>query len=164
TRRAKGPRRRILAAIASAMTLIPAVASAAWQTSSSSSTKAATLSLTAPQTPQAAATSSTAIQVSWVAPTNTVAGTVKYTVQRTAPSACPGCTPVTALSCNDTGLSPSTTYAYTITPSMASHWAGVATTASGATSASNILAFTSTSLAGSSGVCPAITTTANGPT
>lgn len=64
----------------------------------------------------------TTVHLAWTAPTTGPAPS-KYDVKRDG-SAVSGCTGIAALSCDDSGLTASTTYHYTVTAKLATNWAG----------------------------------------
>lgn len=74
-----------------------------------------------PTTVTASATSASAIRVAWTAPAAPSATPERYVVRRVTPSSATVCT-TTALSCDDTGLSGSTTYSYTVQSVLGTSW------------------------------------------
>jgi len=97
-------------------------ASAAWAPSGSGSGSSTGLSLGVPTSVSASATNSTTVQVSWAAPSSGPTPG-QYTVRRTSPSTATVCTvsaPTTT--CDDTGLTASTTYQYTVQSLLGTNW------------------------------------------
>lgn len=95
---------------------------------------AAASSLSAPTAPTATAASSSVMNVGWTLPGTQLAG-AQYQVTRTAPSNATVCTVSSSTtSCQDTGLSPATSYSYSIAAVLSS-WQSTAVTTTGTTSA-----------------------------
>ncbi len=91
------------------------------------------LTLGLPTSPAATATSSTTIHVTWTAPSSGPAP-AQYVVRRTAPTTATVCTvSAPTVACDDTGLSPSTTYSYTVQSRIGTNWVSGQTTAVSAT-------------------------------
>jgi hypothetical protein len=113
----------------------------------SGSGKAKTLGL--PISVAAAATGSTSIRVTWLAPTGTSAPPSSYVVRRTAPSTatvCASVAPPATLQCDDTGLTASTSYSYTVEARLGSFWSSGQTTPQSATTNAAVTPFTATAL------------------
>jgi hypothetical protein len=77
-----------------------------------------------PTNTQATATSSSSIHITWSAPAAPSAAPSQYVVRRTTPTTATVCTvtiPAT-LACDDTGLTASTTYSFTVEARVGSNW------------------------------------------
>jgi hypothetical protein len=110
------------------------VAGAAWTPGGSGSGRSTGLAIGLPTSVTATATGSTSVQVSWSPPGGASASPTQYVVRRTAPSSATVCTvgaPTTT--CNDTGLTASTTYSYTVEARVGTSWSSGQTTAVSAT-------------------------------
>ncbi len=98
-------------------------ASASWTPGSSGSGSATALLVGTPTSSAASSTSSSSTTVNWKAPTAPSAAPTQYVVRRTAPTTATVCTvAATTLTCNDTGLTASTTYTYTVEALVGSAW------------------------------------------
>jgi hypothetical protein len=98
-------------------------ASAAWAPGGGGSGTSTGVSLGVPTSVGASATNSTTVQISWSAPSSGPTPG-QYTVRRTSPSTATVCTvsaPTTT--CDDTGLTGSTTYQYTVQSLLGTNWA-----------------------------------------
>jgi hypothetical protein len=109
-------RRCLIALTALTAVLFAALpASASWKPVGLGSGTGAARAVGLPTNTAATATSANAVQISWAAPSAPSAPPSQYVVRRTAPSTATVCTvPATTFTCNDTGLSASTTYTYTV--------------------------------------------------
>jgi hypothetical protein len=116
-------RRGVVGLIALLATLLVAVpASAAWKAVGLGSGTASARSVGLPTSTAASATSWNTVHVTWAAPGGASVAPSQYVVRRTAPSATTVCTvPSTTFACDDTGLSGSTTYTYTV-EAKAANW------------------------------------------
>jgi glucoamylase len=95
------------------VTALPA--SASWSPGGLGHGTGAARAVGLPTSTAASATSSSTVQITWAAPSAPSAPPSQYVVRRTAPSTATVCTvPATTFTCNDTGLSASTTYTYTV--------------------------------------------------
>ncbi|HEX2039732.1 MAG TPA: fibronectin type III domain-containing protein [Acidimicrobiales bacterium] len=98
---------------------------------------AAAKKLGLPTSAAATATGSSSVRVTWSAPSGDSAPPGSYVVRRTAPTSavvCPSVSP-SALQCDDTGLSASTAYSYTVEARLGDHWTSGQTAAVSATTA-----------------------------
>lgn len=131
-------RRHLLAAgLAVAVTGVAGPAYAAWQSGGTGTATATAARVQAPASASAAPTTgatSTSITVSWTAPSSGPAPT-GYRVDRVSPAATVCTVPATALTCNDIGRTPGTSYSYNVR-AIVSNWNGTASAASAATAAS----------------------------
>jgi hypothetical protein len=122
--------RRIAPTLIVAVVLLAAQSAfAGWAPAGGGSGRSGASALGVPTGVTAAALGSTSVQVTWTAPAG-VAPT-GYVVHRTAPTPAVVCT-TAALVCTDTGLSPSTTYSYTVTATR-SAWSSAASSPASAT-------------------------------
>ena len=138
-----------------------AAAMAAWTGGGSGTGAAKSRTLGLPTSAAVAATGSSSIRITWAAPSGTSAPPGSYVVRRTAPSAATVCASVTAptLQCDDTGLSPSTSYAYTVEARLGSFWSsGQTTPVSAATNAAATFKATALTLANGAGTSGRIDT------
>jgi hypothetical protein len=102
-----------LGVVAVLMLVMPTAASAYWQTTDSSHPAAAVAgTMPAPTSFAASATSASAASLSWTAPAN-VTGYSLLQSQGTL-AGCPAAPSASATSCSATGLSPATTYTWTL--------------------------------------------------
>jgi hypothetical protein len=127
-------RRVVVAALVAVVVLGSTVAGAAWGPAGSGSGRSTGLSLGLPTSVGASPTSSTSVQITWAAPGGSSASPSQYAVRRTAPTTATVCTvsaPTTT--CNDTGLTASTTYSYTVEARVGTNWSSGQTTAVNAT-------------------------------
>ena len=119
--------------IVACITLGATAANAAWTPGAGATGTSAGLTLGLPTSPAATATSSTTIHVTWTAPSSGPAP-AQYVVRRTAPTTATVCTvSAPTVACDDTGLSPSTTYSYTVQSRIGTNWVSGQTAAVSAT-------------------------------
>lgn len=116
------------------------VASAAWTSPGSGAGRGAARSLVAPTSPAAAtvAPTSSAIDIAFTLAANPPGTTYTVTRNKTkagALGATVACSGLTASPCHDTGLTPSTTYTYTVSAVLGTWAAAAATTPSATTTA-----------------------------
>jgi len=110
-------------------------AAAAWAPGGGGSGTSAGTTVGAPGSVAAAATGSTSIQITWAAPGSGPAPS-QYIVKRTAPTTATVCTvSAPTASCNDTGLTASTSYSYTVQSRIGTNWVSATSAASATTSA-----------------------------
>ena len=89
-----------------------------------------------PSSVGASATSSTAVQITWAAPSSGPTPS-QYIVRRTAPTTATVCTvSAPTVTCNDTGLTASTTYSYTVQSLLGTNWSSAQSGAVSATTPS----------------------------
>lgn len=119
--------------------LVAAPALAAWGVPSVGAEGFAAATAVQPPVAGTPTTTSSSVTLTWAAPAGGPVPT-GYTVLRTAPSPAAVCVGVAALTCTDTGLSPSTAYTYAITATRAG-WSSAAATASATTAATLPSAF-----------------------
>ncbi len=124
-------------ALAAAFAVFAVAAGAAWLASGNGSTFTRSTSLGKPTAVAAASTGTTSIQVTWNAPAAPSPSPTSYDVFRYfGGSGTKICSAVPAASprvCNDAGLSPSTTYGYTVEARLGSNWLSGQTTQVNAT-------------------------------
>jgi hypothetical protein len=90
-------------------------AGAVWSPSSAGAGRSTARSVDLPTATAATATSSSTVNVTWAGPGGTSPAPTQYVVRRTAPTAVTVCTVAgTTFACPDSGLSPVTTYTYTV--------------------------------------------------
>jgi hypothetical protein len=110
-------------------------AAAAWAPGGGGSGTSTGTTLGSPGSAAAAATGSTSIQINWAAPGSGPAPS-QYIVKRTAPTTATVCTvSAPTVTCNDTGLTASTAYSYTVQSLIGTNWASATSSASATTSA-----------------------------
>ena len=140
--------RLLVGVLATAVTLgtLAGVAFAFWQTTDSSNPAAATATSLSAPSPSATEASATSVNISWSNPSGQPPGT-EYIVQRTSPGSVHVCTTTganqlgnTSVSdlCQDSGLSPGTTYNYSVTGVLGANWQSSPGTTSFTTMAVNI--------------------------
>jgi hypothetical protein len=109
---------RVLLAITAAIVVLIShlgPAGAAWSPISAGSGQSTARSVGLPTATAATATSSSTVNVTWAGPGAASPTPTQYVVRRTAPTAATVCTVVgTTFACADSGLSPVTTYTYTV--------------------------------------------------
>jgi hypothetical protein len=126
-------RRVLVLAVAVFLASGATAAGAAWTPGSSATGTSAGTTLDLPTSAAASATSSTAIHITWAAPSSGPAP-AQYVVRRTAPTTAMVCTVSAAtVACDDTGLSPSTSYSYTVEARLGTNWTSAQTSAVSAT-------------------------------
>lgn len=115
--------KRALAAVFVAFIAFGATAAdAAWTPGSGGSGTSTGTTLGLPTSVGATPTSSSAIQITWAAP-STGPAPAQYVVRRTAPTTATVCTvSAPTITCNDTGLAASTTYSYTVEARLGTNW------------------------------------------
>lgn len=155
-----------LSAVVATTAAVVAVAVPAWAAWSIHATSPAVTAyasaLNPVQAPTAAATSSSAITVSWVAPLTGGAPQDGYTVRRLTPTTKTVCTKTTSLSCQDTGLTASTPYTYSIVSALGTNWESTAQPANATTLAAVVNQTFSVSVSGAAtaGTAKTVTLTA----
>ena len=128
--------RRALAVVVVALVGLAIPAWAYWAFGPTQSTSFTAATLGAPTAAAAAPLSSSSIRVSWAAPASPSPAPSQYRVNRTAPSTAEVCTVSAAtLLCDDTGLTASTLYSYSVTALLGTSWVSTAATASATTPA-----------------------------
>lgn len=146
----------------------PNGALAAWSPASSGSGTSSAISVGLPTSVAAAATSSSSVHVTWSAPTGTSASPSQYVVRRTAPTTATVCTVTSAtFACDDTGLSGSTTYTYTVEALVGTNWSSGQTSGITATTSGTptfIVAVAGGSKTAGTAFAPTLTATTNGAT
>jgi hypothetical protein len=111
------------------LVLSQVAASAAWSPSTSGSGTGTGLSLGLATSTLAAATGSTSIHVTWAAPGGASPTPTQYVVRRTAPTTATVCTVTgSTFACDDTGLTSSTSYTYTVEGTVGTNWTSGQTT------------------------------------
>lgn len=121
-----------------------AAAWAAWTAGGSGAAGAKAKTLGVATSVGAAATGTSSVRVSWSAPTSSSAPPATYVVRRTAPTAATVCTvAATTTQCDDTGLSASTAYSYTVEARLGTYWTSGQTSV---VSATTNAVFTATAL------------------
>jgi hypothetical protein len=125
-------KRLLVPAVALALVVAMAGAAAAfWSSSGSGNGFAKAGAVGLPSNPTAFATSASSINIFWGAP-NSGATVTEYRVYRDG-GATPVCQGTTATTCDDTGLSPSTTYSYTVESRSGQWTSGLTSTVSATT-------------------------------
>jgi hypothetical protein len=118
-------RHLVVPAVVVAVAVSAAAAGAAWLSSGTGSSSSRSTNVEKPTAVAATATGTTSIQVTWSAPASGAAP-VSYDVFRySGATGTKVCGPVLAASprvCNDTGLSPNTTYGYTVESRLGTNW------------------------------------------
>jgi hypothetical protein len=113
-------------ALAVAVALFAVAAGAAWLASGTGSSSGRSTSLGMPTTVAASATGSTSIQVTWNAPAAPSPAPTTYDVFRyiggTGTKICSAVSSTAPRVCNDSGLTPSTTYGYTVEARLGANW------------------------------------------
>jgi hypothetical protein len=143
-------------------------ASAAWAPGGGGSGTSAGVTLGVPSSVGAAATSSTAVHITWAAPSSGPTPS-QYMVRRTSPTTATVCTVSSpTVTCDDTGLTASTTYQYTVQSFLGTNWSSSQSGAASATTPSGptlkvALAPTGTKTAGTA-FNVTLTATTNGTT
>jgi hypothetical protein len=126
--------RRVLALLVATFAAFGATAaSAAWAPGGSGNGTSTSVSLGVPTSVAASATNSTTVHVTWAVPSSGPTPS-RYLVQRTSPSTATVCTvTVPTGGCDDTGLTASTTYQYTVQSLLGTNWLSSQTTPVSAT-------------------------------
>ncbi len=128
--------RRLAFAFVTVMVLVltQVGASASWSPSSSGAGYSAGLWIGPATTTVATETGSTSIHITWVAPSGASATPTQYVVRRTAPSTATVCTVSgSTFACDDTSLSASTLYTYTVEARIGTNWSSGQTSGFSAT-------------------------------
>jgi len=94
--------------------LVGSPALAAWVVSSTGADSAARGTALSAPTGAASTVTGSSVSLTWVAPATGPVPT-GYTVQRTSPTSAAVCVAVAVTTCTDTGLTPTTTYSYSVT-------------------------------------------------
>ena len=119
-------------ALAAAFALFAVAAGAAWLASGNGSSFTRSTSLGKPTSVAATATGTSSVQVTWNAPAAPSPAPTSYDVFRynggTGTKVCSAVPAGPSLVCNDSGLSPSTTYGYTVESRLGDNWMSGQTT------------------------------------
>ncbi len=103
--------------------LLATAADAAWLAPGSGTGRASALTVTIANNRVATATGATSVHITWTAPSAPSVAPTQYVVRRKTPTTATVCTVTGAIfACDDTGLSPTTTYTYTIEARVGSGW------------------------------------------
>jgi len=115
-------RRALALLFATFVALGATAASAAWAPGGGGNGSSTGLSLGVPTSVAASATNSTTVHVTWAAPSSGPTPG-QYMVRRTSPSTATVCTVSSpTMTCDDTGLTASTTYQYTVQSLLGTNW------------------------------------------
>jgi hypothetical protein len=120
-------KRRVVAVVVSVVFVVLGVAAssayATWTASGAGAGQSSSLRLSTPTSPTATPTSASSVHIAWTPPAAPSAAPTQYVVRRTTPSTTTVCTvPGATFACDDTGLSASTSYSYTIESQVGTNW------------------------------------------
>ena len=128
--------KRVVGSLLLLVTLVvgASTAFAAWTPGSAGSGTSSARAIGVPTAPSATPLGSSAIHITWAAPSAPTVGPTGYLVRRTAPAPATACVvSAPTLSCDDTGLTSSTTYTYTVEARVGTNWRSAPTAGFSAT-------------------------------